>query len=430
MMFWKGRKEMRRSSKRVGKSAISLTVAVALVMTMASAGASFAIAEPSGVFAEFTKQSDTSKYPKPDFSTITGEGGNPPELNAEASSLGAEKQWYEYITYSEKPVGHFDLSATQRVLYYDPYDYNSALVMRVKNSMTNWSTANEVSFTYETVQAHVVRIGTTNETQTVTGYDETTGGSSTITASASHETTKGWMTEENRENGYSDGWERGGISEDGFDWGLSETVHGETDTTLTLPLIGTETIEIGLDVGSNQQWHSNKQTYNLSNHIDSESIRISAGENASDTWNDSIGNTDESSWSIAKRFEKATGVSTTNDNDWSTSSGKSVTTVYLAQYFNEEGSPLSWKIVQYAVFMPLRYELQTKVGTEWLTVYNGYSLITPVQGTCRAYMRNNVAYIEDYGTGLPVAWSDFWSGFFTTESLKAAYENKLYPDNN
>jgi hypothetical protein len=106
-----------------------------------------------------------------------------------------------------------------------------------------------------------------------------------------------------------------------------------------------------------------------------------------------------------------------------------VTTIYLAQYFNEDGSPLSWKIVQYAVFMPLRYDLQTKVGNEWLTVYSGYSLLTPVQGTCRAYMKNNVAYIEDWGTGLPVTWDDFWNGFFTTTTLKNAYENKLYPEN-
>ena len=33
------------------------------------------------------------------------------------------------------------------------------------------------------------------------------------------------------------------------------------------------------------------------------------------------------------------------------------------------------------------------------------------------------------GTGEAVLWDDFWDGFFTEESLIAAYKNKLYPDN-
>jgi hypothetical protein len=413
-------------------------------MTMSSAGASYAIAasgsEAGDVFAGFSNQSGTAEYPKPDFNSITGEGADPPEVSGEASSLGSEKMWYEYINYSDSPVGHFDVSTTQRVLYYDPYDYNSALVMRVKNDVTDWSTANEVSFTYETVQTHVMRTGTTNETQTVVGYDETSGGGSTFTTSASHDTTLGWVEEINVQNGYTDGIQTGRFSESGYDWGLSEsasisnTTGSEVTAGVSDILVATVTasssITIGAEIGSNQQWHSNEQTSLLAEHIESGSLSILAGESGSDTWNDLIGNTDESSWSIAKRFEKATGSSSTNDNEWSTTNSMSVTTTYLAQYFNEDGSPLSWKIVQYAVFMPLRYELQTKVGTEWLTVYTGYSLITPIQGTCRAYMRNNVAYIEDYGTGLPVTWDDFWSGFYSTESLKAAYESKLYPDNN
>jgi hypothetical protein len=326
-------------------------------------------------------------------------------------------------------VGHFDLNATQRVLYYDPYDYSSALIMRVKNDVTDWSTANEVSFTYETVQTHVVRTGATSETQTLIGYDETDGGLSSIANSVSHETTKEWINEINTENGYGDDFQTGWVSEQGYAWGTNRLTEigaelGTENDILVAKAITNNAIE------ETDSHYYNEQTYNLRTHVESGSLSILAGENSSDTWNDSKENRDESSWSIAKRFEKATGSSTTNENEWSTSTSISVTTTYLAQYFNEEGSPLSWKIVQYAVFMPLRYELQTKVGTEWLTVYNGYSLITPIQGTCRAYMRNNVAYIEDYGTGLPVTWDDFWSRFYTTESLKAAYATKLYPDNN
>lgn len=406
---------MKKLFGKLSKSAIGVTIAVALIITMISAGVAVAIAAPNDVFADFGNKSEASKYAKPDFSTITGEGSNPPELRGDASALGMEKQWYEYIAYSTTPVGQVNLNSTQRVIYYDPYDYNSCLVMRVKDEITDWSTANEVSFTYETVATHIMRTNTTNEAITTIGEDRADGGRHTDTVDTSWETTSGWIEETGEEK------QSGGISESGFDWGLEEKFTSEGEVRFGSDLIG-GAVRTGLDVGSNQQWHGNEQKYDLTTKIDKMQNYDLA------TTKDGTVTTDETTWSVAKKFEKTTGMSTTNGDEWSTSAGRSITTTYLAQYFNEEGSPLSWKIVQYAVFMPLRYDLQTKVGSEWLTVYSSYSLITPIQGTCRAYMRNNVAYIEDWGTGLPVTWDDFWSRFFTTGSLKAAYEENLYPD--
>jgi len=402
---------------KLWKSAIGVTVVLALIIIMISAGAAYAISSQNDVFANFGKKNEASKYAKPDFSSITGEGSNPPELRGDASALGMEKQWYEYIAYSSNPVGIVNLNSTQRVIYYDPYDYNSCLIMRVKGDITEWGTANEISFTYETVATHVIRTETSNEILTTIGEDIIDGGSKTTTNDQTKETTTGWIKETGKQE------QTGTINEKGFDWGFEEKLTFEETVTFGTPLIAEGGLKFGQEIGANQLNHANEQTYDLKNSINTEqNYKLTTEKSGPPV------ETDETTWSVSKKFEKATGVSTTTGDEWSTTEGRSVTTTYLAQYFNEEGSPLSWKIIQYAVFLPLRYDLQTKVGSEWLTVYSGYSLITPIQGTCRAYMRNNVAYIEDWGTGLPVTWDDFWRSFFTVESLTAAYKNNLYPD--
>jgi len=417
---------MKKLFGKLWQSAIVLTIVTAILITVLSAGLSVAIAAPSDVFANFNNRNDQSKYPKPDFSDITGEGHNPPELTGMASSLGMEKMWYEYITYSEKPVGQFNLSSTQRVVYYDPYDYNSALVMRVKDEITDWSTANEVSFTYETVESHVIRTDTTNETSTIIGTDSTSGGGSSTTNSTAWDTTSGWVQEIGTET------QTGTTAEAGFSFGAEVSTKvtagveagyeaGWSQGAVAL-VSGKVSSSVETGVSATASTFGSLQTHSLTSQINTASTSFSTSNSQS------YDESNEETWSLSQKFEKATGVSTSNGDEWSTSNSRSITTTYLAQYFNEEGSPLSWKIVQYAVFMPMRYELQTRIDGEWLTVYNGYSLITPIQGTCRAYMRNNVAYIEDWGTGLPIPWADFWSSFYTTQSLKEAYENNLYPE--
>ena len=61
---------------------------------------------------------------------------------------------------------------------------------------------------------------------------------------------------------------------------------------------------------------------------------------------------------MANRVTKATGSASSTNTNWSTEDSKTVTQVYNAAYFNTAGSPLQWKVVQYTVYMPMKYELQ------------------------------------------------------------------------
>ena len=96
---------------------------LALVLTVS------AFSSVSGATNVAAEESTKSQYEKPDISDITNEGGNPEEIGGSASALGVEKQWYEYIQYSDKAAGVYYYGEDYRVLFYDPYDYSSALVM-------------------------------------------------------------------------------------------------------------------------------------------------------------------------------------------------------------------------------------------------------------------------------------------------------------
>lgn len=78
--------------------------------------------------------------------------------------------------------------------------------------------------------------------------------------------------------------------------------------------------------------------------------------------------------------------------------------------------------------MPMYFQAEYLVDGEWIYGEGNYCTINTIQGTCRAWLENNVAYYEHWGTGQPVTWDEFWGQFFTEESLIAAYKNKLYPD--
>ena len=132
---------------------------------------------------------------------------------------------------------------------------------------------------------------------------------------------------------------------------------------------------------------------------------------------------------IADRLAKATGSSVNSDITISTDNSTTVTKTYDAGYFNDRGAPLQWKIIKYTVKMPMRYRIEYLVDGEWVFWEHNYCILNTIQGTCRAWLENNVAYYEHWGTGEPVTWDEFWCQFFTEESLIAAYKNKLYPDN-
>lgn len=117
------------------------------------------------------------------------------------------------------------------------------------------------------------------------------------------------------------------------------------------------------------------------------------------------------------------GDTTTSDSD---TAQKNVT--YNAMYFNANGTPYRWRIVKYKVTLPLFCELQTLVNGEWVVTETNYYMITTVEGTCREWIENGTAYIEDWRDGDKVAVEDFWGEFLNEDNLKKAYEDKLLPE--
>ena len=131
---------------------------------------------------------------------------------------------------------------------------------------------------------------------------------------------------------------------------------------------------------------------------------------------------------IADRITKAVGGSTSISVAMSTNDSVTITKTYDAGYFNSSGAPLQWKIVKYTVMMPMMYQVEYLIDGEWIYSDTGYCLLKTIQGTCRAWLENNTAYYEHWGTGEKVTWDEFWSQFFTKEELVQAYQNRLYPD--
>lgn len=126
------------------------------------------------------------------------------------------------------------------------------------------------------------------------------------------------------------------------------------------------------------------------------------------------------------KFDLATGRSSSISKDYSAAT--SVTQEFNAVHFNSDGTPYHWRIVNYAVKIPLYCEIQIWVNGKWVEESTTYCLLTTIQGTCREWY-NNGAYIEDWKTGEAITVDDFWGEFFTEDSLKAAYQDKLLPQN-
>jgi hypothetical protein len=131
---------------------------------------------------------------------------------------------------------------------------------------------------------------------------------------------------------------------------------------------------------------------------------------------------------VSDRITATTGTATSVSNQVSTSDSKSVTRTFNAAYFNSSGAPLQWRISQYTVYMPLYYEEMYYINGEWVMVDNGYCKLATIQGTCRSWLEDGQAYYEHWGTGEKVLQNDFWQGFFSTDELVAAYEQRLYPN--
>lgn len=391
-----------------------------------------AFSSTSGATDINTEASTQSQYEKPDISIITNEGGSPVEIDGSASALGLEKQWYEYIQYSDKAAGVYYYGEDYRVLFYDPYDYSCALIMHIDESITDWSSANSITTEYSVSSSLEVGYtsGTSSDTSVVTSSDQTveTGISQSIGTSVTHELSESWETASTLRSDTSTSLEESLSTTAGM------TVTGGTETNVTLSCMPE-------GIGSSTTTSASASTAAES----STTVGLTAGMTVSTgvdissstggTAGSSIGEetsteaTSGFSQSFSESISKTLGISRSENQSISTCDSKSVSTTYNATYFNESGSPLQWKIVRYSVYMPLKAVAQFKYGGEWYTMETSYCILTTITGTCRSFIENDTVYFEHWGNGKPVVQEDFWSGFFTSgDALKEAYRNKAYPD--
>lgn len=414
---------MKKASKFIRKA---LSVLFAIVLTVS------AFSSASGAMGTIVEASTQSQYEKPNISDITNEGGSPEEIGGSASALGVEKQWYEYIQYSDKAAGVYYYGEDYRVLFYDPYDYSSALVMSLDESITDWSSANSITTEYSVSSSLEVGYGSSASTDTSvsTSTDQTveTGVSQSIGASVTKELSESWETASTLRTDTSTSLETststtvGATTTAGTETNVTascmpEGIGASTTTGVSASVAAETSATVGLTAGMT-----------VSAGVD---ISASTGGTAgtSSGVETSTETTSGFSQSFSESVSKTLGVSTSKNQSVSTCDSKSVSITYNATYFNENGSPLQWKIVQYSVYMPLKAVAQFKYGGEWYTMETSYCIMTTITGTCRSYMDNNTVYYEHWGTGEPVVQEDFWAGFFSSaDALKEAYSNKAYPD--
>ncbi len=257
------------------------------------------------------------KYEKPSVGDIAQDGAYPDEVKSDASANAKEKEWYEYITYSKKPIGEVK-DGNRKMIFYDPYDYNYGMIMKLAdpqndfgdyyNGEEGYTTANEISVSYSKSQSY----------------------------SWGNDTSFGWGFEEEMEAGV---------------W-LAEA---------------------------------------------------------------------------KMKFTQSIGIS--SNESWSNDSNASKNVTYNALYFNSNGAPYRWRIVKYTVYLPLYCEEQTLIKDEWVVTKADYCVLATVQGTCREWIENGVAFIEDWRSGEPIQVEKFWNEFFTKDRLEAAYKDRLLPEN-
>ena len=335
---------MNSKRKRIVMVALIISLISALFVTVVAAVLSEGNA--SSLRSSVTDNVGSVKYEKPSIGEIAQDGAYPDEVKSNSSPNAQEKEWYEYITYSKKSIGQYQIDKNTRAVFYDPYDYNYGMIMEIK----------------DTIQ------------------------------------------------------------------GPSYEIDGDLDLNSIdqkLMFWQKNDLDPGKEIASN--WSTaNSQTISYSfsescSITNSASLDFSVGEEIKFA----AGALFASAESTTK-FELATGSSSSISKDYSAAT--SITQEFNAVYFNSNGTPYHWRVVSYAVKIPLYCEIQILVNGEWIVDNTTYCLITTVQGTCRQWY-NNGAFIEDWKTGEAITVDNFWNGFFTKDGLKAAYKDKLLPTN-
>lgn len=406
------------------KKKLPAVIAAAIILSIAMvAGAS--AAGVSGTTILSKASGDTSIHPKTDVNSITGEIAEPPELSSSASALAQEKEWYEYVYYSEEPVGYYYISDNTRLSFYDPYDYASSLIMEVDDSLTDWSSSNSLQVSYTTGNSLTNTKGKSSEsstsTQVASGSDisETKNAESTVTTTVegkvhTYSTSK---TDAATDTSHEDNWH------------LDATIGSEIGTEVG-PVVSKVTAKITANTSDGKGWADVTNTIGERNTHDNGYTEDDTTTTSKTTYGDANGQNKATviTSTIAARVTSATGSSASTSVSMSTDNSTTITKTYDAAYFNASGAPLQWKIIKYTVMMPMRYQIEYLIDGEWVFGDSSYCLLRTIQGTCRAWLQNNTAYYEHWGTGEAVTWNEFWSTFFTKESLMDAYKNRLYPN--
>ena len=308
-------------------------------------------------------------------------------------------------------VATYKIDEKTRIKFYDPYDYMSSMVMNVTyDDSIGWSTANSVTITHEFSKTFSTdtceTVETSSEVEKAVGQDKTVEVGQTVGESLSVEIHKD----------FSIGAEIG--SETGVETSV-ETTAGVTAVT--------EVEEFGITVGAEVSAGvtTGVSTSMSSNISASETYTEGTSSGVNNEYSDSV---TEGWTTVADRITSSTGSSSSTTKGWSNTETTSISRTFEAAYFNSEGAPLLWTIAYYEVKMPMKAELQYKIGGKWVTVDTDHVLLTTLSGSCRAWQENTNVYYENWANGEPVTDADFWSNFFTEEELKSAYQNKLYPD--
>ena len=155
---------MKTKKKLIRVLALCLAITLSMGMIVVTAIGSSAVA--NNAFSKEEIEQALGKYQKIDVNSITGEGENPPEISGAASTAAAEKEWYEYITYSSQPVSSIRIDDERRLIFYDPFDYSSAMIMDVIGEENEWSSANSLEISYTTGKTISEEEGTTNDVST------------------------------------------------------------------------------------------------------------------------------------------------------------------------------------------------------------------------------------------------------------------------
>lgn len=138
---------------------ISIISAFSILFGTVVAAAAWSEGGISELWNSLTNKDGVVKYEKPSVGEIAQDGAYPDEVKSNSSANAQEKEWYEYITYSKTPIGEVQDGNT-RYVFYDPYDYNYGMIMKISNPNDDfgdyyngeegYSTANEISVSYST----------------------------------------------------------------------------------------------------------------------------------------------------------------------------------------------------------------------------------------------------------------------------------------